>query len=116
MLVSSIVIEIKILLTDQILDHFVRHSVHKGDGSRLCICVCYSWEMALNVDVDAPFGNMQTEESRGVIYRKAYVTGDEIPAEFSLCSGRVGQSPYLSPIISVLIIVQYIMAFVVTAK
>jgi hypothetical protein len=28
MLVSSIVIEIKILLIDEILDHFVRHSVY----------------------------------------------------------------------------------------
>jgi hypothetical protein len=26
--VSSVVIEIKILLTDQILDHFMRHPVH----------------------------------------------------------------------------------------
>jgi hypothetical protein len=29
MLVSSIVIEIKILLVDQILDHFLRHPVDK---------------------------------------------------------------------------------------
>jgi hypothetical protein len=33
-------------------------AVYKKDGLQLAICVCYSLEMALIVDLDALFGNM----------------------------------------------------------
>jgi hypothetical protein len=40
MLVSSIIIEIKILLIDQILDHFIRHSVHFLNTKILSLNTC----------------------------------------------------------------------------
>jgi hypothetical protein len=33
-----------------------------GEGLRLTICTCCSWEMALNVDLDASLDNMDWEE------------------------------------------------------
>jgi hypothetical protein len=32
--------------------------LYKGDGLRLTINVCYSWEMALSVGIDVSFDNM----------------------------------------------------------
>jgi hypothetical protein len=33
--------------------------LYKGDGLRMSICACYSLEMALNIDLDVSFDNMQ---------------------------------------------------------
>jgi hypothetical protein len=33
-------------------------TLYNGDGLRLTVCVCYSWEMALNIGRDVSFDNM----------------------------------------------------------
>lgn len=52
------------------------------DGLRLTVCACYSWEMSLNVSLDASFDNVQDckgiQENAGQVNdMKVYVTNDE---------------------------------------
>jgi hypothetical protein len=57
--------------------------LYNGDCLLFIICVCYSWEMALNVGLDASLDNMQDwkgirEKAGEVNSTKAYITNDEI--------------------------------------
>jgi hypothetical protein len=57
--------------------------LYKRDDLRLNICACYSWEIALDVGLDASFDNTQDckgiQEKAGEINNmKAYMTNHEI--------------------------------------
>jgi hypothetical protein len=51
--------------------------LYKGHGSEVANCTCYSWEMALIVDRDVLFDNMQDWKRIQEKARQAYTTYDE---------------------------------------
>jgi hypothetical protein len=56
--------------------------LYEGSGSRLTICRCYSWEIALNVGLDVSFKDLQEwkgirEKVWQVNRTKSYVADDE---------------------------------------
>jgi hypothetical protein len=59
-----------------------RHILYKGDCLWLAICACYSWKMALNVDLDYHSITQDWKGTRekvgGVTSKKAYITNGEI--------------------------------------
>jgi hypothetical protein len=60
------------------------------DGLGFIICVCYSWEMALNVGLDASFNNIKAgkviqEKGRKVNSMKACITNYETSCRFNRC-------------------------------
>jgi hypothetical protein len=55
--------------------------LYRGDGLGLIICACYSWEMVLNIGLDASFDNIQDrkgirEKEEKVNSTKDYITND----------------------------------------
>jgi hypothetical protein len=46
-------------------------TLYNGDGLQLTTFVCYSWEMALNVDLDVSFNSVQ--DWKGILEKRGEV-------------------------------------------